>query len=137
MNKKIEINIPEGYITKEEKTENGINIIFVKEDKEKEMEEFLREKLNALTIKLSDKYPNSVFYMKNDKVLFELYQNDDGNRYFYVRYNDIWSDFDTKYGMSYDDIKTFIKNVVETDLKLESITPKYSVWAQQHRWKQI
>ena len=118
---KIEINVPEGYIAKEEKTENGINIIFVKEDKEKEMKNFLRENLNGTTIKLNDKYPQSVFYLKNDKVLFELYQ-DGKNREFYVRYDDIWSVFETKYSMEYADIQAFIKNAVETDLKLGSIT---------------
>jgi hypothetical protein len=122
MSDKIEINIPEGYVAKEEKTENGINIIFVKEDKEKEMKEFLREKLNGTTIKLDDRCPNSVFYMKNDRVLFELYQNGD-NRYFYVNYYEIWSVFQKKYGMKCADIEALIINVVKTDLKLESVTP--------------
>jgi hypothetical protein len=121
MSKKIEINIPEGYVAKEEKTENGFNNIFVKEDKEKEMREFLKEKMNGLTIKLNDGFPNSVFYVKNDRVLFELCQ-DGKNRYFYVRYDEIWSVFETKYSMEYADIQAFIKNVVETDLKLGSIT---------------
>jgi hypothetical protein len=48
--KKIEIEVPEGYTTKEEKTENGINIIFVKDDKE--MKEFLRNQLNGCSIRL-------------------------------------------------------------------------------------
>ena len=135
--KKIEIEVPEGYVAKEEKTENGINIIFVKEDKEKEMKEFLREKLNGCSIRLVEKYPDLVFYEKDGKTLFELYQDRENKNklYFWVDYNSIWSIFETKYGMKYADIQAFIKNEVEMILKLGSVTPYGKIFRSITRWK--
>jgi hypothetical protein len=115
--KKIEIEVPEGYVAKEEKTENGINIIFVKEDKEKEMKEFLREQLNGCVIRLDDNYPNIIFYEKKNKIDFELYKNVNT---VYVHKN-IWCVFENKYNMNYSDIQVFIKKELESILKMESI----------------
>lgn len=124
MKTKIQIEIPEGFKEVIENSENRIIINLVKVDKEQEMRKFLKPFLTNLTIVHSEKYPDSVFYKQNGEVLFELNQYEN-TLYFYVRYDKIWSVFENKFGLSYDDIQSFIKKEVESTLKLKGVTPRY------------
>ena len=116
INKKIEINIPKGYDIQQEKTDTGINIIFVVEDKKKKMQEFLREKLNGTTIKINK--PWEVLYMKDGIVLFKHYRCGITSR-FYVNYDEIWSVFEKNYNINYYMIKMLISDEIKSNLKIE------------------
>lgn len=74
--------------------------------------------LNLLEVKL-DQYPNSLFYVKEDKCIFDL----DLNRK--VLYTDpiIWSDITGHFNYSYQELSNLIKSVVEPNYKLYDITP--------------
>ena len=126
-NKQITVNVPDGHIMKEEKTENGLILTFVKEaikvDVEQEKIDFFRECLNCCTIRLEKDYPNSVFYDKGEKTLFELERKNNGKLDFYCNYSLVWSFFSTKCGMEYADIQQFVKNQVEMILKVGGVTP--------------
>lgn len=122
MNKKIEIEVPEGFKEVIENYENRIVINLVKVDKEQEMKEFLKPFLTNLTIVHSEKYPDYVFYKHNGEVLFELYQYEK-TLYFRVRYNKIWSVFYERFRLNYDDTQSFIKKEVESTLKLKGVIP--------------
>lgn len=122
MKTKIQIEIPEGFKEVIENSENRIIINLVKVDKEQEMRKFLKPFLTNLTIVHSEKYPDSVFYKQNGEVLFELNQYEN-TLYFYVNYGKIWSVFYKRFGLNYDDTKSFIKKEVESTLKLKGVTP--------------
>jgi hypothetical protein len=122
--KKIEISVPDGHKEVITKSETGVNIEFVKVDKEKEMKEFIAPFLTNLTIFHKERTPDHVFYKQDGEVLFELYQNA-GNRRLFVKYKKIWSVFENRFSLNYSDARSFIKDEVENALKLGSITPSY------------
>jgi hypothetical protein len=74
-------------------------------------------------------HPDSTFYCINEDILFELYIKQDLKKQFiYCNYAKVWSVFESKYYMKYDDIQQLIKNVVENTLKLGSTTPRDLNW---------
>ena len=86
----------------------------------KSKEEYFIELLKCLTIKTSDKYPGSVFYLYNDKVYMEHIEK---NGYLFVNYDKIWSVFESKYSLNYKEIRELIKIQVEEHLK--GVTPRW------------
>jgi hypothetical protein len=66
-------------------------------------------------------YPNSLFYKLDDDVIFEYNQEDED---FWVDYYTIWSVFEFRFGMEYDETQELIKPMVEEHYKLESVTPQ-------------
>lgn len=91
------------------------------EDKEQEMKEFIKPFLTNLTIVHKEKYPYSVFYTQDGEILFELFQNRK-LRYFFVHYDKIWAVYHDRFGLNSDETRSFIKNLVESKLKLNDIT---------------
>ena len=87
--------------------------------KEQEMEEFFLEKLNSCEKVVNEKFPDSVFFKCQDKVLFE---QDNKNKYFWVRYNNVWSVFEDRFKLYYKDTQKFIRGMVEKHLKLDGFT---------------
>ena len=96
-----------------------------KESQKEEMEEWFKSLLNGLKIEIHDYKPDSVFYKKDGRYFFELYQ-DSEERYFYCYYNLVWYIFENKYKLNYFEIQEFIKSMVEQHLKLGVITPHQS-----------
>ena len=127
MEKEIKIVAPDGYHLVETKTFEGVSVRFEKDSlsKEQEMKEFLKPFLTNLLITHHDDGTNSVFFEQNGETLFELYQDSKNKetRYFYVHYYKIWSVFESKFGLNYDETQSFIKSVVEDTLKIGSVTP--------------
>jgi len=74
---------------------------------------------------ISDKYPDSIFYKKNNEILFKY---DSKTGYFYCDYDDIWLIFQSKYHINYKQISELIKDKVEEHLKLKNVTPMYYDW---------
>jgi hypothetical protein len=93
-----------------------------KEVQKEEMEEWFRSLLNELQIEIKDDDPKSVYYKKNGKIFFELYQGSE-KTYFYCDHKLVWSIFEKKYNLNYGEIQAFIKNMVEQYLKLSNVTP--------------
>jgi hypothetical protein len=91
------------------------------QSQKEDMEEWFKSLLNGLRIEIDDNEPNSVFYKKNSKVIFELYQGSEN--FFYCDYNLVWSIFHNKYNLNYDETQAFIELMVEKHLKLSKVTP--------------
>src|SRR3972149_4743796 len=87
------------------------------------MEDFFLSFIEGCELKISDKHPHYIFYVKNDLLLF---QQETENRYFYVRFDLIWSVFEDKYKFSYSKTQSFIKDVLETHIRLNGYTPNTS-----------
>ena len=96
-------------------------------------EEFFLDVIKDIKVKQT-KYPESVFWEKNGKVIFE--QNLKKNL-LYVDYKSIWVIFEKIYGLQYSETQLFIKNMVEEYLNWRGLTPmakpvEISTW-----WKNI
>ena len=61
------------------------------------------------------KYPDSVFWLNKDGQF--MFQHDEKNGYFWCSYARVWSVFESKFGMNYDEIKAFTKGVVHFKCK--------------------
>ena len=107
-------------------------VLFEKYSKQTEMEHFFYEKLNGCQIRFLKDYPKYLFFIKNDKCLFEIYNFDEKKRkqelkngHFNVRYNEIWSVFGNQFQLNHQQIQVFISGQVEKLLKLEGFTPQF------------
>jgi hypothetical protein len=136
MKKNIEIEIPDGHKEVIKTSENGISIEFVKENKEQEMRDFIIGMLNGCAIRLENGRPDAVFYDKDGKTLFELWEDENTkSKYFVCEYNYVWWVFETKFGLKHNEIKSFIKNVVEDTLKINEPTPITVLSGMINLWK--
>jgi hypothetical protein len=68
-------------------------------------------------------YPNSIFYRKNGKVVME--QNKKNER-FWFSYEDIWSFFESFFGMEHQEIQEVLRYWLEDTFKLGGYTPFFS-----------
>jgi hypothetical protein len=66
------------------------------------------------------KYPNSIFYFKDDICIFKYDKN---NGYFYCDYYRYWSKFYEKFGFNYNQISDLTKDMVEKHFNLKGVTP--------------
>ena len=96
-----------------------------------EMKNFFYKKLNGCEIMFLKKYTDYIFFIKKDECLFEIYKFDkerkkqeSKNGWFNVRYDEIWSVFENRYGLNYQQIQVFVQHEVEKLLKLDGFTPK-------------
>jgi len=99
---------------------NFIN--YIKESKQDEYEKLFLElaHLDELDIKFDFiEYKNYIFYFYNETELFDQYKK---SRDFYINNNEIWSFFKTKYSLTYNDIQSITKDLVERHFKLKYIT---------------
>jgi hypothetical protein len=97
--------------------------------KEEEMEQWFKSLLNGLEIRINDNNPNSVYYKKNGKILFKLYQ-DSEKKYFYCDYL-VWDTLQDKYNLNYYETQAFINSMVEQHLKLGVVTPESTVFLKK------
>ena len=86
-------------------------------NKEKEKEQFFLDCFNGCEILLKD---GSVYYKKEGKVIME---QDLKNGDFWFQYDKIWSVFETKYSMKYEEIQMFLKSMLDLHLKLSHKLP--------------
>jgi hypothetical protein len=75
---------------------------------------------DQLEIVESEDYPDSIFYKKDGKVVME---QGNKNKYFYFDYNDIWSFFESFFGMKYEQVQEVLRYWLEETLKLEGYRP--------------
>jgi hypothetical protein len=76
---------------------------------------------DQLEIFESEKYPNSVFFRKNGKVVM---MEDKKSKFFWFDYDKIWSFFESFFGMEYQQIQDVLNYWLEETLKLEGYTPE-------------
>jgi uncharacterized protein (DUF608 family) len=95
--------------------------------KEEEMEQWFKSLLNGLVIEIKDDEPNSVFYKKDGRYFFALYQDIDNKEetYFLCHFYLVWALFYIKYELNNDEIREFIKNMAEKYLKLNGVKTSY------------
>ena len=86
-------------------------------------ERFLIEMVDGIESFISKKYPQSIFWKKNDIILFE---QDFKNGWLRCNYELIWSVLQNKYGYKYTDTQSFIKKWVDRNTKLGGLTPFHS-----------
>ena len=75
---------------------------------------------DQLDIFKSPKYPDSIFYKKNGKVIME---QDKKNKDFWFDYDEIWSFFEDFFSMEQGDIDRLLNIWLKEVLKLEGYTP--------------
>lgn len=85
--------------------------------KNKEMVDFFINKFNGLTVKLDS--GKIKYYTPNGDWLFSL--NNKKNE-FWVSYIQIWSVYESKYNLKYQQIKELIEGILEEHFKLEGFT---------------
>ena len=83
-------------------------------NKEKEMEQFFLDCFNGCEILLKNR---SVYYKKDDEIIMQW---DVKNDYFWFHRDRIWSVFETKYSMTYEETQRFLKSMLDLHLKLGS-----------------
>src|ERR1035437_214649 len=96
------------------------HVLYEKFSREKAAENFFVGFLNDHQIKISEERPDSVLYVKNDKVFMEHNQKS-GN--LWVSDEQIWSVFEENYGYNYQEIRELITCLVWKHLKLKDVTP--------------
>jgi hypothetical protein len=96
------------------------------QSQKEEMEQWFKSLLNGLEIEIRADRQNSVYYKKNGKVFFELYQGSE-EKYLWVDFDLVWFVFKIKYNLNYDEVQSFIKSMVEKHLKLSEVTPLFHI----------
>ena len=77
--------------------------------------------LDKMKMYKHDYYPNSIFYKKGD--IFVINQ-DLKNKKFWIDYNQIWSFFESFFGMEYTEIQSIMNIWLEETDKLREYTPQ-------------
>ncbi len=102
-----------------------------------------------------NKYPNSLFGFKGNVCLFQIYnsnelnqkkiianyrfglQQDLKNAIFWFNHEKIWSVFESKFDMKYNDIQSFMNGMVEEHFKMRGVTTSSNSKKQKGWWKSI
>jgi hypothetical protein len=81
-----------------------------------------------------NRYPNSIFYLKNNNIYFEL---DVDKHILYCSYNLVWRVFSEQSKYNYGETQRVIKDVVEKYTNWGTITPTNCGFSDCFRWKDI
>ena len=118
--KELKITAPEGYEIDKDKSTFEHIIFKEKQDKEKEMSDFLFSMLNKTIREMTDK-DKVTYYRASDNEW--LFQCDCKNGILWVRYSLIWEVFETRFGLKYDQIRDFIAGWVEVNTEWRGLAP--------------
>jgi hypothetical protein len=118
--KELKITAPEGYEIDKEKSTFDHIIFKEKLSKEKEMSDFLFSMLKKTIREITDEKKVTLFRPEDNEWLVQL---DYKNGYLWVSYSLIWKVLETKFGLNYDQIKTFIAVWVEANTEWRGLTP--------------
>ena len=90
---------------------------------------------DQLEIVTSEKYPNSVFFRKDGKVVME---QDKKSKVFWFDYDEIWLFFESFFGMKYEQIQEVLRYWLEETFKLEGYTPpSFCLSVMNKSWRRI
>lgn len=97
-----------------------------KESLQEDMEQWFKSILNGIVIRLTDEFPNCVYYTKDGYHLFQLEQDSENKEkiYLYLSYA-YWDTFNKEYGLSYSKTQEFTKNMMEKYLKIHTIISNF------------
>jgi hypothetical protein len=88
------------------KTEEIVEQIYLNRHPE---EKFFRELVSKFEIKLTDYYPNSIFYMIDDKVYMK---QDKKTKYIWIRYDGFWAVFEKWFEYNYSKTQELLKSML-------------------------
>ena len=74
---------------------------------------------------------NDIDYKKDEKILFYYRKS---NKYFGVSY-DIWSEFELKYSVNYQELSDLLVCIVEEVLNYKGVTPLVDTGLPDSKWK--
>jgi hypothetical protein len=106
-------------------TENKLENVVIK---------YLNKMYGDLEEYRTDERPNSIFFVRGEKVYME---QDLKNDYLYVDYETIWSDLKNTFLLEYNDIKSVISKWVEETYNLRGVTPLDGRTIDYTRWKRL
>ena len=86
----------------------------------KKVKEFIDDKLEGLIQFENDNYPDSIFYKKDEVILFE--QNLKSER-LWCHVEHYWSFFKEEIGLKYSEIQELTRGMVGTHLNYKELTP--------------
>ena len=69
-------------------------------------------------------YPKRIYYKKNGK---ELMLQDDEDKKFWFRYDEIWSFFEKVFDMEYEEIQDILSQWLEETLNLKGYAPRRNI----------
>jgi hypothetical protein len=69
---------------------------------------------------------DETYYVNEDRLPLFYYYQDKKNRYVYINYNEIWSFFESFFGMEYTQIQGVIRDWLEETYNLKGLTPQYN-----------
>ena len=77
-----------------------------------------------------DKYPNTIFGFRGDNCVWEL---DFKNNYLWLSYSSVWSVLEREYSLTYSNVQSLVKILVEDHFKCRGVTPYIAVypWSTQ------
>ena len=101
-------------------SEYQINTFKEWKERQKTPEARFFEMWNGCEMILEEGGPNLIYLKKNGKKWFI---QDLENKYLWCNYKIVWSVFEKEYNMNYEQIKAFIKNLLEIRLNLKEYTP--------------
>ena len=91
------------------------------EGKDKEIIDFIKSKIDGLTIFQMNDYKINFMNSEGNCIM----QQDSKNDYLWVRHEGFWSVLETKYLLIYEDIQIVMKGMVELAFKLRVSTPRH------------
>ena len=86
----------------------------------KKVKEFIDDKLDGLVQFEVDNYPDSIFYKKDEIILFEV---DLKNEWLRCSYEHYWSFFEKEIGLSYSEIQELTRSMVGEHLNCKEFSP--------------
>jgi len=95
---------------------------------------YLNKEYSGLIWYETDKWEDYIFFMKNDKVIFE-YNKENG--YVYISYDRIWSFLESFFGLKFEEIQDLTKEWVEEHYKLSVTTTLHPNPFSHKRWRNI
>lgn len=93
--------------------------------KELEIILFIKETLKDLVQYKDESYPDTIFYMKGDKLVLEENLK---SEYLRVRYECFWHVLERIYLMRYIDVQVIMKYMIEEVFKRKVVTPDYVMY---------
>ena len=101
---------------------------------EKAIIHFLNKGYGDLIEYRTDKYPDSIFYIRGKKVYME---QDLKNGYLWLDSYTIWQDLKMWFSLDYYNIESIIKKWVEEAYNIRGVTPHNNWLDNEYKWKRL
>ena len=108
--------------------------IITENQNEKLIIKYLNNEYGDLKKIKTDRYPNSIFFVKDKKIYME---QDLKNGYLWIDYFTIWKDLRTIFSIEDDEIRNIITKWVEETYKLRGVTPQMTHVYVYGGWKKL